>query len=69
MLGMNYQWERARISNFDQITPAAIRAERGTKTSSVISPTLLRNTLNHPMDPTSGSFQSFRSALLVLGVR
>ena len=58
-LGVNYQWERARISNFDQITPAAIRAERGTKTTGVISPTLLRNTLNHPMDPTAGSYQNF----------
>ena len=58
-VGMNYQWERSRISNFDQITPAAIRAERGSKTTGVISPTLLRNTMNHPWDPTSGSYQSF----------
>ena len=64
---MNYQWERARISNFDQITPAAIRAERGTKTSSVISPTLLRNTLNHPMDPTAGSYQNFSLSFAGIG--
>lgn len=58
-LGLNYQWERSRIGNFDQITPAAIRAERGTKTTGLLSPTLLRNTLNHPLDPTRGSYQSF----------
>ncbi|MBM4255235.1 MAG: outer membrane protein assembly factor BamA [Deltaproteobacteria bacterium] len=57
-LGVNYQWERARISNFDQITPAAIRAERGTKTTGLISPTLMRNTLNNFMDPTGGSYHS-----------
>ena len=66
-LGLNYQWERARISNFDQITPAAIRAERGTKTSGVISPTLLRNTLNNPMDPTAGSYHNFSLSFAGLG--
>jgi outer membrane protein insertion porin family len=66
-LGVNYQWERARISNFDQITPAAIRAERGTKTTGVISPTLLRNTLNHPMDPTAGSYHNFSLGFAGLG--
>lgn len=66
-LGVNYQWERSRISNFDQITPAAIRAERGAKTTGLISPTLLRNTLNHPMDPTAGSYQNFSLGYAGLG--
>ena len=57
-LGVNYQIERARISNFEQITPAAIRAESGTTITGLISPTLLRNTINNPMDPTAGSYQS-----------
>lgn len=56
-LGMQYQWERSRISNFDPITPPAIRAERGSKTTGTITPTFLRNTLNHPIDPTAGSMQ------------
>jgi outer membrane protein insertion porin family len=55
--GMNYQWERSKISNFDGITPSAIRAERGKHTSGLITPNFSRNTLNNPMDPTTGSFQ------------
>ncbi|MGH7961489.1 MAG: BamA/TamA family outer membrane protein, partial [Candidatus Binatia bacterium] len=56
-LGLQYKWERSRISNFDLITPDAVRAERGSKTTGAITPSLLRNTLNHPLDPTAGSFQ------------
>jgi outer membrane protein insertion porin family len=66
-VGLNYQWEQSRISNFDQITPAAIRAERGNKTTGVIGPTILRNTMNHPWDPTSGSYQSLSLSYAGLG--
>lgn len=66
-LGMQYQWERARISNFDPITPAAIRAERGSHTTGTITPTLLRNTLNHPFDPTGGSMQQLSLGYAGLG--
>ncbi|MGE0683347.1 MAG: outer membrane protein assembly factor BamA [Candidatus Binatia bacterium] len=66
-LGMQYQWERARISNFDPITPAAIRAERGAHTTGTITPTLLRNTLNHPFDPTGGSMQQISLGYAGLG--
>jgi outer membrane protein insertion porin family len=66
-LGMQYQWERARITNFDPITPAAIRAERGSHITGTITPTLLRNTLNHPIDPTGGSMQQFSLGYAGLG--
>src|SRR5262245_33018102 len=56
-LGLQYQLEQSKISNFDNITPDAIRAEQGTKTTGTITPTLLRNTLNNPIDPTGGSMQ------------
>lgn len=56
-LGFQYQWEKSKISNFELITPDAVRAERGGQTTSMISPTLIRNTLDHPMEPTSGSLQ------------
>lgn len=56
-VGLQYKFERTRISNFDGVTPAAIRSERGTRTSGTLGPVLLRNTLNHPLDPTDGSFQ------------
>jgi outer membrane protein insertion porin family len=66
-LGMQYQLERARISNFDPITPAAIRAERGSHTTGTVTPTLLRNTLNHPFDPTGGSMQQLSLGYAGLG--
>ncbi len=56
-VGFQYQWERSRISNFDPITPDAVRAERGANTASLISPVLMRNTLNHAFEPTAGSLQ------------
>lgn len=65
--GLQYQWERARISNFDPITPDAIRAEKGTKTTSTLTPTLFRNTLNHPFDPTAGSLQQISLGYAGLG--
>ncbi|HEV8715334.1 MAG TPA: outer membrane protein assembly factor BamA [Candidatus Binatia bacterium] len=66
-LGLQYQWERSRISNFDDITPDAIRAERGTKTTGTVTPTLLRNTLNNPIDPTGGSMQQLSFGYAGLG--
>jgi outer membrane protein insertion porin family len=66
-IGMQYQWERSRISNFDPITPAAIRAERGSKTTGTITPSLLRNTLNDPLDPTAGSMQNLSFGYAGLG--
>jgi outer membrane protein insertion porin family len=66
-IGLQYQWERSKISNFDPITPDAIRAERGTRTTGTITPTLLRNTLNHPFDPTAGSFQQLSFGYAGLG--
>jgi len=66
-VGTRYQFERSRISNLDPITPAAIRAERGTETTGLISPTFYRNTLNFPMDPTAGSFQQLSLAYAGLG--
>ena len=66
-IGLQYQWERSRISNFSPITPDAIRAEHGTKTTGTITPTLLRNTLNNPIDPTAGSMQQLSFGYAGLG--
>jgi len=65
--GLNYQYEQSDISNFDNITPPAIRAEKGTATTGLVSPNFMRNTLNHPMDPTSGSFQQLSLGFAGLG--
>ena len=66
-LGFQYQWERSRISNFEPITPDAVRAERGSQTTSLISPTIMRNTLNHPLEPTAGSLQQISVGFAGLG--
>ena len=66
-LGLQYQWEQSKISNFDPITPDAIRAERGTKTTGTLTPSLMRNTLNNPIDPTHGSMQQLSFAYAGLG--
>ena len=66
-LGLQYQWERSKISNFDPITPDAIRAENGSRTTGTISPMLMRNTINHPFDPTAGSLQQLTLSYAGLG--
>jgi outer membrane protein insertion porin family len=66
-IGLQYQWEQSKISNFDNITPDAIRAEQGTTTTGAITPTLLRNTLNNPIDPTAGSMQQLSLGYAGLG--
>ena len=66
-IGLQYQWERSRISNFSPISPNAIRAEGGTKSTGTITPTLLRNTLNNPLDPTAGSMQQLSFAYAGVG--
>jgi outer membrane protein insertion porin family len=65
--GMNYQYESSKISNFDDITPPAIRAEKGTATTGLVTPNFSRNTLNNPQDPTLGSFQQLSFGYAGLG--
>ena len=66
-LGFHYQWERSKVGNFELITPDAVRAESGGQTASLISPTILRNTLDHPMEPTAGSLQQVSFSFAGLG--
>jgi outer membrane protein insertion porin family len=56
--GMRYRLEDADISNVssDFFVPS-IDAEKGSQLTSALVPTLLRNTLNHPFDPTDGSLE------------
>jgi outer membrane protein insertion porin family len=58
--GLQYKLEDTDITN---LTPGfiipSITEEAGKQLSSSIIPTLVRNTLNHPFDPTEGSIQNF----------
>jgi outer membrane protein insertion porin family len=56
--GMRYKLEDADISNVSTIDRVpSIDAEQGSQLTSSVIPTLVRNTLNHPFDPTDGSLQ------------
>jgi outer membrane protein insertion porin family len=57
--GLQYKLEDSDITN---LTPGfiipSITEEQGQQLTSSVIPTLVRNTLNHPFDPTEGSFQT-----------
>jgi outer membrane protein insertion porin family len=58
--GFQYKLEDTDITN---LTPGfiipSVTEEAGKQLSSSVIPTLVRNTLNHPFDPTEGSIQNF----------
>jgi outer membrane protein insertion porin family len=56
--GLQYKLEQTDITNLDSsVRVPSIEAERGKALTSSVIPTLVRNTLNHPFDPTDGSVQ------------
>lgn len=56
--GMEYKLEQADITNISRFFRVpSIEAEEGKRLTSSVIPTLIRNTLNHPFDPTDGSLQ------------
>jgi len=66
--GMQYKLEQADISDLDEFFRIpSIQSERGKTLTSSIIPTLVRNTLNHPFDPTDGSVQDLSVQLAGIG--
>jgi len=56
--GMRYKLEESNISNVSTIDRVpSIDSEEGKELTSSVIPTLVRNTLNHPFDPTEGSLE------------
>lgn len=56
--GLEYKLEQADIGDLSRFFRVpAIVSEQGKKLTSSIIPTIVRNTLNHPFDPTDGSVQ------------
>lgn len=56
--GMEYKLEQANITNISSFFRIpSIASEEGKRLTSSVIPTLVRNTLNHPFDPTDGSVQ------------
>ena len=64
---LEYQLLRIKIDEIDKDAPTLIQQEAGTSTSSSISPRLVRNTIDNPLDPSGGSRQSVAIELAGLG--
>ena len=56
-IGLEYRIEEAEIRDVSLAASTQIRAEQGTSLTSSITPRFLRDTRNHPFDPTAGSLQ------------
>src|SRR5205085_11890892 len=66
--GMQYRFEQSDISNVSSFFRVpSIESEQGKRLTSSVIPTLVRNTLNHPFDPTDGSVQDLSVQLAGLG--
>jgi len=65
--GLEYRLENADINGVSLRAPPDVKDEEGTRLTSSITPTLSRNTLNHPFDPSRGSRQSFGFKVAGLG--
>jgi outer membrane protein insertion porin family len=66
--GLEYKLEQADIGDLSRVfLVPSIVSERGTRLTSSLIPTIVRNTLNHPFDPTAGSVQNLSVQFAGLG--
>lgn len=66
--GLEYQIDQSDIGDLSRFFRVpSIEAEEGKVLTSSIIPTLVRNTLNHPFDPTDGSVQDLSVELAGVG--
>jgi outer membrane protein insertion porin family len=56
-MGLEYRIEEAEITGVSADAAIPIQTEQGSSLTSSLTPRLLRDTRNHPFDPTSGSLQ------------
>jgi len=56
-IGLEYRIEEAEISDVSNSASTQVRVQQGTNLISSITPRFLRDTRNHPFDPTAGSLQ------------
>lgn len=64
---IQYEYLNINISDVDDDAPILIREQEGTSTSSGITPRLVRNTIDNPLNPTSGSRQLISLEMAGLG--
>lgn len=65
--GIEYRLEEAEIDGVRRAAPASVKAEEGKRLTSSIKPTLVRNTVDHPFNPTRGSRQVLSAEFAGLG--
>jgi outer membrane protein insertion porin family len=65
--GLEYRLENASIDGTSLRAPPDVVAEEGTRLTSSMSPTFVRNTLDHPFDPNSGSRQRLTGKFAGIG--
>lgn len=65
---LRYDYQRIDIDNVDENNAAQLVIDsQGTTTVSSVTPTLIRNTINNPLNPTSGSRQQVSVELAGVG--
>jgi len=65
--GVEYRLENTIIDGISRTAPASIKYEEGTALTSSIRPSLVRNTIDAPFDPTEGSINTVSVELAGLG--
>jgi len=53
--GLEYRLENATIDGVSLRAPPDVQEEQGSRLTSSVTPTFVRNTLDHPFDPSNGS--------------
>lgn len=64
---LTYDLQRIDISNIDENSPQLVKDNAGTSVSSSVTPSLTRNTIDNPLDPSKGSRQMVSVELAGLG--
>jgi outer membrane protein insertion porin family len=65
--GIEYRLENTVIEGVDHTAPASIHWEQGEKLTSSLRPSVSRNTIDQPFDPTEGSIDTVSVELAGLG--
>jgi outer membrane protein insertion porin family len=65
--GVEYRFENTVIEGLSRTAPPSIWNERGTRITSSLRPSLSRNTIDMPFDPTEGSINTLSAEFAGLG--
>ncbi|HXC52645.1 MAG TPA: outer membrane protein assembly factor BamA [Candidatus Limnocylindrales bacterium] len=66
-VGLEYRLENTVIKGVSRSAPASIENEQGTRLTSSLRPSIVRNTIDQPFDPTEGSINTVSAEFAGLG--